>query len=113
MPLLLEACPSFRETRDAAPDAEGLLYVELGNFTRHLVALIQRGSTSELPATFDVVERLLVKGDAQVKEAATIGLLEGIQNAALNGGVPLEPIAAHLKPESHKSWVGLLRFWNG
>ena len=117
MPLLLKSCPSFREPWDgyvASPSYEaGLLYVDLGEFAHHLVELMRRGSAAEFAAVFDVVERLHLDGDSYVKEAATIGLLEGIQNVAGNTGVDPVAFAPHLKPESAKCWKELNGFWGG
>jgi hypothetical protein len=98
----------------AAPDYEGgLLYLDLGEFAHHVVELMRTGATTEFPAIFEAVERLHVDGDAQVKEAATIGLLDGIQNIAGHAGVPAQSFAPHLKPESAKWWVELNNFWEG
>ena len=84
--LLIEACPSYRARWQAcreAPefDAE-LLYVHLGDFADHVIDLLERHEVPELPALSRVVEQLHLDGDDYVKEAATIGLLEGIQNVA-------------------------------
>jgi hypothetical protein len=116
MPLLLEACPSFAERwKSHAVDYDGgaLLYVALGEFAHHVVDLVRSGQTSELPAVFDVVERLHVGGDPYVREAATIGLLEGLQNVALNTGLDPRQLVPWLKPESAKWWAGLDDFWAG
>jgi hypothetical protein len=117
MPLLLQACPSFVEpwkAYSAEPTyEEGLLYIDLGEFAHHLVELMRAGPTSEFAAVFDVVERLHLDGDAYVKEAATIGLLEGIQNVAGNTGVDPERFVPHLKAESAKWWAELDGFWGG
>ncbi len=96
----------------ATPSYEdGLLYLDLGEFAHHLVDLVRTSTTGELPAVFDVVERLHVDGDSYVKEAATIGLLEAIQNVAGHDGVAPEAIVSHLRPESAKWWAELNRFW--
>ena len=117
MPLLLKACPSFLEPWKgylADPSYEaGLLYVDLGKFAHHLVELMRTRATAELPAVFDVIERIHTDGDSYVKEAATIGLLEGIQNVAGNTGINPEIFARHLEPESAKWWTELNRFWDG
>jgi hypothetical protein len=113
MALLLEACPSFAEKwkeHRAFYDDEDLLYVVLGEFARHLVELQHAKQTDEFPAVFNVVERLHVSGDAYVKEAATIGLLEAIQNIA---GDKAEEFTQYLKPESAKWWQKLDAFWEG
>ncbi len=117
MSLLLEACPSYRarwEEYIAQPGYEaGLVYVDLGDFAHHLIDLFQQGNLSEFPATFDVIERLHVEGDSYVREAATIGALEGIQNVAGNSGVDPERFFSFLGPESAKWWRRLSKFWAG
>ena len=84
--MLLEACPSYHARwkacrEDPGFDAE-LLYVHLGDFADHVIDLLSRDDRAELGALTRAVERLHVDGDEYVKEAATIGLLEGIQNIA-------------------------------
>jgi hypothetical protein len=117
MPLLLEACPSFREPREvyvAEPEYEDdLLYLHLGEFARHLVGLMKAGATEEFPAVFDLVENLHLDGDAYVKEAATIGLLEGIQFQAGYQGVDPERFVPFFKPVSARWWKEWLEFWDG
>ncbi|MDX2216726.1 MAG: hypothetical protein SFY66_25905 [Oculatellaceae cyanobacterium bins.114] len=116
MPLFLEACPSFtgrlKEHRAFYKD-EDLLYVELGGFAHHLVELHKAKQTDEFLAVFDVVERLHIEGDTYVREAATIGLLKGIQNVGRNSGVNSEDFTRYLKPESAKWWRQLDAFWDG
>ena len=86
MPLLRAACPSFEERWRAHVSSniyeEGLLYLDLAELARHLVELMQADTTTELPAVFEVIERLHLDGTDAVKEAATIGLLEDLQNLA-------------------------------
>ena len=115
MDLLLDACPSFakrwEEHRAFMKDDE-LLYVDLGEFACHLVELQKANRLEEFGAVFEVVERLHVEGDHYVKEAATIGLLEGIQNVAGNRGVEPEEFCRYLKPVSDKWWRQLNDFWD-
>jgi hypothetical protein len=106
MPLLHEAVPSF-----ARGDDRDLLYVELGELAAHLIELQQRGETREFPALFAVIERLHLDGTDEVKEAATIGLLEGVQNIALHEGLDPVVFVPYLKPESARAWRDLERFW--
>ena len=116
MPLFLQACPSFTqrwENHRAFYDDEDLLYVDLGEFAHHLIKLHKTNQTNEFPAVFEVIERLHFEGDAYVKEAATIGMLEGIQNVAGSSGVNPEDFSCYLKPESAKWWRQLNAFWNG
>ncbi len=115
--MLLEACPSFR-TRWAAYVAdpmydESVLYVHLGEFARHVVQLLTSRSTGEFATVFDAVERLHIEGDSYVKEAATIGLLEGLQNNAGHAGLDPNVFVAYLRPESAKWWAELNGFWAG
>lgn len=56
---------------------------------------------------------LHVEGDDYVREAATIGLLEGIQNDWGNHLVDPELFAIHLLPESRQYWDELNAFWRG
>lgn len=116
MPLFLQACPSFVEKWEehhAFYDDEDLLYVDLGEFAHHIVELHKTNQTNEFSAVFEVIEKLHLQGDAYVKEAATIGMLEGIQNVAGNSGVNPEDFSGYLKPESAKWWRRLNDFWNG
>ena len=116
MPLLLEACPSFGpkwEEHLEYYDDEPLLYIDLAEFARHLVALHKSKETREFPKVFGVVERLHIEGDPFVKEAATIGLLEGIQNNAEHNDVDPEVFVQYLRRESLSWWLQLNDFWEG
>jgi hypothetical protein len=106
VPILTEACPSFQST-------EELIYVALGDFARHLLELHQRNQTHAFPAVAQAIERLHVEGDHSVKEAATIGLLEGIQNVWSNNAVDPDLFGRNLLPESRKWWDELNAFWRG
>jgi len=115
MPLLLEACPSFAERRKEhrvfCGEAE-LLYIDLGEFADHLIDLYKQNQKQEFPAIFCAVEELHKEGDDYVREAATIGLLEGVQNIAGNRGLDPEVFVEYLEPESKKWWKKLNDFWN-
>ena len=117
MDLLLEACPSYAAkwqeyTSDACYDAD-LLYLHLGEFAHHLVELLQGSRSEEFPAVCEVIERLHVDGDSYVKEAATIGLLEGIQSVAGWKGVDLDQFVPFLGAETREWWHRLNDFWDG
>lgn len=116
MPLLLNACPSFSEKwrrHLGSCGDEQIFYVDLGVFADHIIDLYEQRKTQEFPAVFDSIERLHLEGDDYVGEAATIGLLEGIQNTAGARGIDPEVFAPYLKPESAKWWKKLNDFWNG
>jgi len=103
LPILIEACPSFQST-------EELHYVALGDFAQHLFELYQRKQTQSFSAIGEAIERLHVEGDHYVREAATIGLLEGIQNVWGNQDVDPELFTPYLLPESLKCWDKLNAF---
>jgi hypothetical protein len=115
MPLLLAACPSYATSwaeyqADATFDAN-LLYTHLGDFAHHVLSLLREGRDAELHAAFVAVESLHVEGVPEVSEAATIGLLEGIQNCAKPDEA--ERFVPYLGPESLRWWRGLNAFWEG
>ncbi|HEV8574569.1 MAG TPA: hypothetical protein VGR43_07660 [Dehalococcoidia bacterium] len=115
MPLLLESCPSFKQTNEPnlTSDGEHLVYLDLGDFARHLVDLCEEGTIHEFEAVFEVIERLYVRGDAWVQEAATIGLLESLQNNAGHQGIHGELFSPFFKPVSRTWWQALNDFWSG
>lgn len=110
VPLLLEACPSFQSAWDQYEDKD-LLYCALGEFARHLLELHRLGRAEALRSAAVAIERLHLEGDDQVREAVTIGLLEGIQNVWLNAGVDAELFKSYLLPTSLKWWNELSAFW--
>ena len=115
--LLLEACPSYHARWKACRAASGfdaeLPYVHLGDVADYVIDLLRRDDRAELGALARVVERLHVDGDDYVKEAATIGLLEGIQNIAGRRSVSTEGLEAALGPETRRWWRSLDAFWSG
>jgi hypothetical protein len=112
---MLEACPSFRpawqEFVDEWPSGDKPLYLALGALARHLVLILAAGDAPSLSRVFAVVERWHVEGDSFVREAATIGLLEGLQNEDLHGSTAPKDFEAFLGPESLKWWRKADRFW--
>lgn len=117
LPLLINACPSFsptwQEMNIERGQDEPLVYIELGEFARHLVKLYLQGQTAEFAEVFDLVERFHLAGDDYVQNAAVIGLLEDIQNIAGNRKIDQEVFVRYLKPISVAWWQSLNRFWSG
>ncbi len=118
MATLVAACPEFapqwQEFQDDWRDEpdESPVYVPLAAFARHLIAKLERGETADLPAVFDAVERLHVEGDEFVREAATVGLLEGLQNLNLHSrGTTPEQFRPYLGPQTARWWDKLEAFW--
>src|SRR5262245_17847803 len=110
MPLLVEACPSFepqwlaflQHWRDEIDDLPH--YLALADLARHLILLLEQGDLESLAKTFAVVERLHVEGDSYVREAASIGLLEDLQNTGLHQRTSPIAFRAMLGPESREWW---------
>lgn len=119
MKLLLKACPSYQDRwKEYFADIydegdEQLLYCDLGDFSDHLIELFKTNNLNEFPETFEIIELLHINGDEFVKEAATIGLLEGIQNVALNSDLDPNVFSKYLKPESLRWWNNLNDYWDG
>ena len=97
----------------ARPSRLGLTYLDLGEFASHLVALFQLKRRNEFPAVFAMIERLHTEGNSYVQEAATIGLLEAIQNVAGNAEIAPEVFRPFVLPESLRWWDKLNRCWSG
>lgn len=94
-------------------DGSVLLYATTGSFAQHLLELHVQGRRNEFPAVAEAIERLHMEGDSSVREAATIGILEGIQNIWGNDGVDPELFGQLLLPESRRWWDELNAFWRG
>ncbi|UFX41665.1 hypothetical protein HAP47_0020320 [Bradyrhizobium sp. 41S5] len=107
---MLVACPVFvpawRAFLDQWKDSNEELpyYLALGDLAHHLVEQLEAGATQNFDAVFDVVERWHCHGDAYVREAATIGLLEGIENVSLRRSINPRRFEFWLKPESKRWW---------
>jgi hypothetical protein len=98
---------------DFAPDSGDidLPYAVLADFARFLLRLQESKDDQQLEEAVRLIERLHVEGDSYVREAATIGLLEGIQNTWGHAGTDPEMIGRRLLPESRRWWGSLNKFW--
>lgn len=122
VPLLLAACPSFGavwtelEHDPLVVDDDGtrLHYLDAARVADHLVELLAAGRSDEVAAALAVVERMHREGDDCVRELATIGYLEDLQNATdRHPGVDRTELEGLLCPESLRWWRGLDAFWSG
>jgi hypothetical protein len=115
MPLLLTACPSSRgrwEAYVADPLYDpGLVYVHLADFAHHLLELLASGRLAELPAVFAAVERFFLEGEEYVREAAPVGLLEGLWFSGGNTNQRPQRLAEFLGPEAREAWTEAAGFW--
>jgi hypothetical protein len=117
MPPVLTASPSFEPVwREFVAEwqgqPEGLpMYLVLSDLARHIATLFDRGADSELREIFRIVEDWHLHGDAYVRNAATVGLLEDLQNTNVVGAdVPVRCLG-YLGPESLRWWRKVENFW--
>ena len=113
MPLLIEACPSFRGPGEEflAYWADETEYLALAELASHLIDLLERHNTESVAGIFDVVERLHLDGDSYVREAATVGLLEDLQNLNLYKTAKPKQFEPFLGVESKRWWKKVQDFW--
>jgi hypothetical protein len=122
---LLVALPGFHPTWQAFVDewtdnpnnqfdGPGELpnYLLLGDLARYLLELVDAGRTSDVERALRVVERWLLEGDPYVKEAATLGFIETLQNNLQHTGVPEAPLVSLLGPEGRLWWNKVNAFWD-
>jgi hypothetical protein len=114
---ILEASPSFEPVwrefvAEWDSDPEELpYYLVLTDLARHIAKLFDQDADAELYAIFRVVETWHIDGDAYVKEAATVGLLEDLQNTNVVGNQTPLRCLNYLEPESMRWWRKVENFW--
>ncbi len=115
---ILVADPSFNARwadfiAEWGDEADPPLYLALGSLAEHVLQCLEAERTERFDAIFAVVERWHIDGDAYVSKAATVGLLESLQN--LSGGSDRKAVTVErwLGPESKRWWDKLNRFWDG
>jgi hypothetical protein len=114
IPGLLRNCPSFEDVWNQCDDEEReLLYSRFGDLARHLLEKKREGRDDVLATAGIFIERMHVEGDAYVRELATIGALEGIQNVWGHAGEDEQAFRPYLGAESVRWWDSLSKFWRG
>lgn len=116
MELLIAASPAFESywqqfLDDWRGDAELPLYVALGQYARHLIELHKQRTVESLTRAFNAIERLHYEGDDYVREAATIGILEPLQNLISRDEARAEDVLPYLGAVTRRQWDSLKRFW--
>ena len=116
MESIIVACPGFAPTFDAflaewADETELPYYLALGDFSRYLIQLLANDERDELTMAFKMLERLHVDGNKYVREAATIGILENLQNSNLHERTEPDQFLKFLGPVSLKFWHKVTDFW--
>ena len=116
VPLLLAACPSasalWRGELDWWEGETQGHYNVTGVFARHVVSSFSQNQLEELPAFFDLVERLITHGSESVRGLAIVGLLESIRNIASHESFGPEPFKKFLMPQSKAAWLEIEAAWN-
>lgn len=112
---LVAACPSFQALWIQHLNEYGndLLYIAAGEFARHLLALFLENRNDCFPDVGRAIELLHTDGSTWVREFATIGILESIQNVWMGNGVDPWFFLTYLGPESGRWWHSLNEFWSG
>jgi len=112
LPALLAVCPSFQQRWDEYVSDEAYIpnqvYVDAGEFARHLLALLQAGTVSEFSAVFATVEHLLEEGDEEACNAVTTGLLEDHYFAAEDASISPRKWRKYFGPRATSAWEAYL-----
>jgi hypothetical protein len=87
---------------ESSAEGEHGLCIDLSEFSDHVVDLIKTDHTDELKVIFDLVEDLIVSGDAQVRDAITTCFLENLLNAVSPTGIPASAFVAFLGPNARE-----------
>ncbi len=117
MNTLIEASPSFEkvwlEFLDEWEDKKEDLpyYLVLGDYARHIKKACEENEKDSLRKIFCAIEKLHVEGDHYVREAATVGLLEALQNISSTQKGGTDVYVNYLLPESKYWWNKLNNFW--
>lgn len=117
MAKVLDACPSFNDewqelVLDWEDEGEPPIYISLARFARHLVSLLEAADKTALRSAFSIIEELQVTGAEEVKEAATIGILENLQNTNIHNTTTPVEFEKYLGKESRTLWDRLNQFWD-
>jgi hypothetical protein len=117
IPLLVQACPAFeaawQEFRvEWANEPELPCYIAIGEFATHLSSVVANGNEEVLRHVFELIERLILEGDAYVREAAIVGVIEDLQNLNLHSGTKPEQYLPYLLPQTRRWWSKVEAFWS-
>lgn len=115
--LLIAASPEFRSQRraelKAAGEVERTLYEEAASLAHHLVGAYENGESTYVAGMFSLLERLIAKGNDEVQQFATIGVLEDIQNIGSHRPFGADAFVPMLGPLSQRAWYDLADRWAG
>ncbi|SFK77854.1 hypothetical protein SAMN04488518_10934 [Pseudovibrio ascidiaceicola] len=115
---LLAICPDFEVVwlsfvDQWSEDADDLpFYLLLLDLSLYMSELLDGDKEDEISAILSVAESWLLNGDSYVREAAVVGLLEGLQTQySGQRKSPVEYIRL-LPPECRYWWGKVERFWS-
>ncbi|MCA1622200.1 MAG: hypothetical protein LC768_04530 [Acidobacteria bacterium] len=82
MPLLIDACPSFRPTYEGLNEFHGeiLYYNLLDDFADHIFGLHYNNETRETQKVFEIIEKIKQEGDDEAKELILVYFFGGIDS---------------------------------
>jgi hypothetical protein len=116
MPLLIAACPGFQSAWEKHLDywngEQPGAFIDAAEFARYLVESYEQNETSEFPAAFAAIEKVLNEGDQEARDIAGIGVIEDIQTIASHscGG---DVFVEWLGPTSRIAWAQIAKMWEG
>ena len=115
---LLEVCPTFGKVLNALKEewrdepSGHPIYLALSGLAQHIIEMLEQDRVEEVTKALDLAEQWLLEGDRFVREAATVGLLEDLQNGVrYNAARGPDDIYELLRPECRRMWDELNRFW--
>jgi hypothetical protein len=115
MPLVLARCPGFAPTwekhRLLWEGEESGIYNDLAEFATFIVNCYEQRATEPVVAAFALIEELLVDGNEDVRNAATIGFLEDVQNIASWRPFTAAVFVQWLGPKSKLAWAEIEEMW--
>ena len=115
IPLMLEASPSFAPQWQQLLDEWGTedfpLYTALGDWSRHIVEMLAVQDVDGIQKALVVIERWCTEGDDFVLNAATVGVLENLQNSNIHKTTEPGQFKPFLLSASLKWWDKLYAFW--
>ena len=116
---LLKICPAFKPgwiqlDLEWGDEYEGVpTYIALGEFAHVIVTKFEASEISDFPQIFALVEELILHEEQSVREAMTVGLLEGIQNICSSKEIDLKKFKPFLGEVSNEQWEQIILFWDG
>ncbi len=103
---------TFPQIADEIEDNMDLPYVVAGRVSDFILKCYQSDDKHMYSYALNIIEKLHLQKDQMVRELATIGYLESIQNTwpaeLLKKKIPFKDLG----PESKKCWIALNEFWN-